>query len=92
MEQNKAQIVDLKSPVAKRAANVANRLLQANKNVPGVENIDWTLTVIDSKTINAVAFPVIDELLKRLTLIQFFIFLFVLEWVHYCLYGPHQPL
>lgn len=54
--------MDLKSPVARRAADVANRLLQANKHVPGVENIDWTLTVIDSKTINAVAFPVIDIL------------------------------
>ncbi len=44
--------------MAKRALDVANRLLAANKNIPGVMNIDWHLTVIDDGTVNAVAFPV----------------------------------
>ena len=44
--------------MAKRALDVANRLVAANKNIPGVMNIDWHLTVIDDGTVNAVAFPV----------------------------------
>ena len=38
--------------------SVANRLFTANKDLQGVSNIEWNMTVIKSDVINAVCFPV----------------------------------
>lgn len=56
-ENNKGKILDPNSQASKKALRVANRLFVANKNLPGVSDIDWRLTVVDDKTVNAVAFP-----------------------------------
>ena len=58
MESNKNKLVDPSSKMAKRALNVANRLIDANKTLPGVGEIKWSVNIIDSDMVNAVAFPV----------------------------------
>ena len=37
---------------------MANKLFSANKEIPEVSAINWKLTVINAKIINAAAFPV----------------------------------
>ncbi|CAF0946183.1 unnamed protein product [Brachionus calyciflorus] len=50
-------VMDFYTPQVNRAMRVANRLFAANKEIPEVHKINWKLTVIDEKIINAVAFP-----------------------------------
>ena len=53
------QILPEDSVYTKRCLEVFNRLFHANKELPGVRNINWTLSVVENgDNKNAFAFPV----------------------------------
>jgi len=57
-ENYKDQIVKTSHPVYSHVAEVVNRLLKANKDIPQVFTKTWTITVLDEpKTINAFVLP-----------------------------------
>jgi hypothetical protein len=53
------KILSVDSVYTKRCIDVSNRLFHANKELPGVRNINWSLSVVESENNkNAFAFPV----------------------------------
>lgn len=64
-EMYKDDLVDPKSEISVRALQVAKRLFEANKHMDEISKIQWKLTVIDDKTINAVAFPVRIRIVEK---------------------------
>lgn len=64
-EMYKDALVDPKSEISVRALRVAKRLFEANKHMDEISKIQWKLTVIDDKTINAVAFPVSIRIIDK---------------------------
>jgi hypothetical protein len=49
----------MEHPASKRALNVANKLFDANKQIPEIAQMNWTLTMVDDPdVVNACAMPV----------------------------------
>lgn len=55
---NEKKLLKPNSHEVKRVLDVGNRLLNANQSLPGIKDIKWTIDVIDSDQVNAMAFPV----------------------------------
>ncbi len=58
LENNREKLVNPGAKSAQRVVHVTNRLIAANKTLPGLCDIKWTVSVIESDLVNAVAFPV----------------------------------
>ncbi len=63
-----------------RCLDVVNRLIHANKDLPGIQNINWTLNVVESKYVeknfNAFAFPVLNLLFLNCSHFKLFVSIF----------------
>lgn len=61
LENNLAEysetILPSDNPVYKQVSGIAQRLLQANKDLPGIQGKDWTIILVNEDIINAFVLP-----------------------------------
>lgn len=57
LEMNKENLLPSNHPLCKRVANVANQLLNKNKNIEMIQNKHWSISVINDDIQNAFVLP-----------------------------------
>ena len=53
LEENRSGILPTTHPSYGRIAKIAQRIIASNKDIEGISNKEWTITVIDDDTRNA---------------------------------------
>lgn len=89
MEEFKNDMLTEKDARYLMVKEVVNHLIECNKDIPGVSEINWIIHVVDSPDVNAFVLPVSKSTHTKFLIVKFnvLVFLRCSSCLHYFLYG-----